>query len=227
MRHGDRDGCCCRVSLRRLRSAQTPVKTDRARSVRRPARHHASALQGRCCSVVRLGHITSSWFANAIFTQLSQPVLSLTRLFLTDQLGAFILLFALVATDRITGYDPRRRAAYAVTVVITARIYVPLVTLIGQRSELVWNRVREKNARTRMPPSARSNRGCRRCRSASSRSSCSTHWLGCESCIAPTPLSALHGSDATFVLRPTEGNASEAVLEIRYDSGGALLEEAA
>jgi len=40
-------------------------------------------------------------------------------------------------------------------------------------------------------------------------------------------LSALYGSDASLVLRPTEGNASEAVLEIRYEPGGALLAGAA
>jgi len=77
-------------------------------------------------------------FANAIFTQIPQPVLSLGRGFFKAQLGAFILMLVLVATDRITRGDLRRRSAYAVGVVITATLYAPLVTLIGQRSELVW-----------------------------------------------------------------------------------------
>ena len=77
-------------------------------------------------------------FANPLFTQVPQPILSLSRAFVKAQLGAFILMLALVAADRITGNDPRRRAAYAVAVAITATLYAPLVTLLGQLSELVW-----------------------------------------------------------------------------------------
>ena len=38
-------------------------------------------------------------------------------------------------------------------------------------------------------------------------------------------LSALYGNDASLVLRRKEGSATEAVLEIRYESAGALVGE--
>jgi hypothetical protein len=69
-------------------------------------------------------------FANAIFTKLRYPVFWLSKGFLKEQLGGFILMLALVATDRITRGDPNRRAPYVVAVVVTASLYAPLVTLI-------------------------------------------------------------------------------------------------
>jgi len=62
---------------------------------------------------------------------------SLSLAFVKAQVGAGILLLALVATDRMTGNDPRRRAAYAVAVVVTAMLYGPLLTLIGFGSDFM------------------------------------------------------------------------------------------
>jgi hypothetical protein len=77
-------------------------------------------------------------FANAIFADPAQLILSLSQVFLKSQVGAFILLLALVATDRITGDDPRRRIAYAVAVLVTATLYALVRTLIGLGSEFEW-----------------------------------------------------------------------------------------
>ena len=78
-------------------------------------------------------------FANGIFTQGARPLLSLSKGFLKAQLGAFILMLVLIATDRITGGDPRRRAAYAAAVVVSATLYAPLLTLISEFGpELAW-----------------------------------------------------------------------------------------
>ena len=77
-------------------------------------------------------------FANAIFAQLEQISLWLSLGFVNAQVGAFILLLALVATDSIAGGDPRRRSAYALAVVVTATLYAPVLTLIGLGSEFEW-----------------------------------------------------------------------------------------
>jgi len=77
-------------------------------------------------------------FSKWIFTKATQPIVSLSQAFFVEQLGAFILMFGLVATDRITGGDPRRRAAYAGAVVVTATLYAPLLTLIELASEFAW-----------------------------------------------------------------------------------------
>jgi hypothetical protein len=47
-------------------------------------------------------------------------------------------MLALVATDRITRGDPRRRAPYAVAVAVTGTLYAPFLTLIGLGSEFEW-----------------------------------------------------------------------------------------
>jgi signal transduction histidine kinase len=77
-------------------------------------------------------------FSNWIFTRAPRPILSLSKAFLMEQLGAFILMLVLVATDRITDGDPRRRATYAVAVVVSAMLYTPLLTLIDLLSEFTW-----------------------------------------------------------------------------------------
>ena len=74
-------------------------------------------------------------FFGAIFTK-AVPLSSIGRGFVMEQLGAFILMLVLVATDRITGNDPSRRRAYAVAVVITATLYAPLQALFEQFCDL-------------------------------------------------------------------------------------------
>lgn len=65
-------------------------------------------------------------FSNWIFTRAERPLIGLVRGFLLEQLGAFFLMLVLVATDRITGGDSRRRAPYAVAVIVTATLYASL-----------------------------------------------------------------------------------------------------
>ncbi|HTS20881.1 MAG TPA: histidine kinase [Casimicrobiaceae bacterium] len=77
-------------------------------------------------------------FANPIFAELERLPLWLGIGFLKAQLGASVLLLALVATDRITGNDPRHRAAYAAAVVVTATLYALLLALIELRSDFTW-----------------------------------------------------------------------------------------
>jgi hypothetical protein len=48
------------------------------------------------------------------------------KLFVIDQVGAFALMLAVVVADHLTGGDTRRRAAYAVAVVVSAAITAPL-----------------------------------------------------------------------------------------------------
>jgi len=77
-------------------------------------------------------------FANAIFAEPAQLVPALGTVLIKGQVGAFILMLALVAVDRITGNDPRRRTPYVVAVLVTAALYASLRTLIGLGSELTW-----------------------------------------------------------------------------------------
>jgi hypothetical protein len=78
-------------------------------------------------------------FSGWIFTQAARtrplpypaaPIVSLSKDFFIQQLGAFILMLTLVATDRIAGKDSRRRSAYAVAVVVTAALFAPVETLM-------------------------------------------------------------------------------------------------
>jgi len=77
-------------------------------------------------------------FSIWIFTRAEQPMIGMAKGFLIEQLGAFILMFVLVATDRITGGDPRRRGAYAVAVVVTATLYALLQALEEVGPTFVW-----------------------------------------------------------------------------------------
>jgi len=87
-------------------------------------------------------------FSGWIFTQaprtrpLPYPaalILSLSKGFCIDQLGAFTLMLVLIATDRVTGNDPRRRSAYAVAVVVAAALFAPLEALMERLgSEFAW-----------------------------------------------------------------------------------------
>ena len=77
-------------------------------------------------------------FSNWIFTRAEQPIIAMGKGFLREQLGAFILMLVLVATDRITGGDSRRRAAYAAAVVFTATQYALLQSLDQVGPTFVW-----------------------------------------------------------------------------------------
>lgn len=69
------------------------------------------------------------------------PIASVSTGFACEQLGAFMLMLALVAADRVTGSDPRRRTVYAAAVVITATVYAPLQALLFELvspGEFVW-----------------------------------------------------------------------------------------
>lgn len=77
-------------------------------------------------------------FSNWIFTRAEPPIIEVVRGFFLEQLGAFILMLVLVATDRITGGDSRRRAAYAVGVVVSAALYALLQALAEAGPTFVW-----------------------------------------------------------------------------------------
>jgi len=110
-----------------------PTAFDVLRGITRA--HVKGAILFGCALFVYHLIVFSGW----IFTQAARtrplpypagPVVSLSKDFLIQQLGAFTLMLALVATDRITGSDPRRRAAYALAVVVTAALFAPLEALM-------------------------------------------------------------------------------------------------
>ena len=60
------------------------------------------------------------------------PLRSLAGTFIHDQLGAFILMLAVVVADRASGTPGRRRTAYLVAVIVSALISAPLGSVIAQ-----------------------------------------------------------------------------------------------